>query len=438
MTMNHPSAEEDLAFVQAFVTKARAAGADEAQVRLSYDEGVEVDFETRRLSMLRTTRKDDVLLTVFKATRKGSATIAGRAADDVSRAVAEALAAAEAAPPDPANAIALSESGPPMVYGPAEPDREQMIDAARGHIDQMAREHPSIVTRDAYHRFNRTRRSFANSHGVVRQETRSRYSFITLFAARRNGHATSFNYHGVSSYAPFARLAEAGALPQLYGDMARSFDTRPAPGKFVGDVILTPDALGEMVIWPLARALGGYSLLSGTSPYRDRRGQAIASPAFSLLNRPTPMTFPEGIDFDAFGIPTTDLDVIKNGVLNDFLVDHYISRKLGIGRTAVASMFVVPPGEKSIEQIVSETKRGIMLTRFSGGVPAENLDFSGIAKNAFYVEDGEVRHPLSETMVSGNLRDLILAIRDVSRETINSGTDAYPTVAAGGVTIHGR
>jgi hypothetical protein len=41
-------------------------------------------------------------------------------------------------------------------------------------------------------------------------------------------------------------------------------------------------------------------------------------------------------------------------------------------------------------------------------------------------------------MVSGNLRDLILAIRDVSRETINSGTDAYPTVAAGGVTIHGK
>src|SRR5271170_4933776 len=50
--------------------------------------------------------------------------------------------------------------------------------------------------------------------------------------------------------------------------------------------------------------------------YRDHRGQVVTSPAFSLLNRPTPRYFPEGIDFDAFGIPTSDLDVIKDGVLN--------------------------------------------------------------------------------------------------------------------------
>jgi hypothetical protein len=41
-------------------------------------------------------------------------------------------------------------------------------------------------------------------------------------------------------------------------------------------------------------------------------------------------------------------------------------------------------------------------------------------------------------MISGNLRDLILAIRDVSRETVDFGSAEYPTVAAGGVTIHGR
>ena len=30
----------------------------------------------------------------------------------------------------------------------------------------------------------------------------------------------------------------------------------------------------------------------------------------------------------------------------------------------------------------TETERGILLTRFSGGNPSDNLDFSGIAKNA--------------------------------------------------------
>ena len=218
----------------------------------------------------------------------------------------------------------------------------------------------------------------------------------------------------------------------------RSFDARPAPGKFVGDIIITPDALHEVLLGPLARVLGGYSLMAGTSPYKDRLGQQIASPQFSLLNRPTAARFPEGIDFDAFGIPTADLDVVRDGVLRDFMVDHYISRKLGLARTAVWHCYEVPPGRKSVDEIIAATERGIILTRFSGGVPNDSLDFSGIAKNAFYIEGGTVRHPLAETMISGNLRELLMAIRDVSRETIDFGGASYPTIAASGVTIHGR
>jgi PmbA protein len=117
-------------------------------------------------------------------------------------------------------------------------------------------------------------------------------------------------------------------------------------------------------------------------------------------------------------------------------VDFYISRKLGIKQTAGWSNFVVAPGAKSTEEIISKTDRGVFLTRYSGGSPGDNLDFSGIAKNAFYIEAGQVRYPLAETMISSNLRDLILAIRDISKDTVNFGTAEYPTIAAGGVTIH--
>jgi PmbA protein len=436
--MNRPADEEDIAFVRALIAKAVSAGADEAQATLTYDEGLEVDFDSRRLSMLRSTRGDNVRLTVFKETRKGSAGISSRSGEAVDAATAEALAIANAAPPDPANGIAVSPPLPAAAYGDDAADKEQLIDAARAHIEEMPREHPAIITRNAYHRFHRTRRSFANSAGVSRQETAGRYDFVTMFAARRNGYATSLNYHGVSSYAPFIQLSKAGALPQLYGYMEASFDPRPAPGKFIGDVIVTPDALGNFVIGPLLRALGGYSLMAGTSPYCDRRGQLIASPSFSLLNRPAPGDSPGGAGFDGHGLPSSDLDVIRDGVLKEFLVDLYISRKLGVERTMAASRFVMPPGEKPLAQIVSETKRGILLARFSGGAVGSNLEFSGIAKNAFYVEDGKIQHPLTETMISGSLRDLIGAIRDVSRETVNFGSSEYPAIAAQGVTIAGK
>jgi len=430
--------ETDLSFARDVAGRACAAGAEAAQAALARDEQVEVGFDSRRLSLLRTTEDESTSLAVFKRGRKGTAIVSGRADDAVSGAIAEALAAAEAAPPDPANVIADTAPAIASAHGPAEVDRDHLVERALEHIEVMAREFPAIVSRESYHRYVRTRRSFANSAGLAQQETRGRYTFITMFAARRDGRTTSLNYSGVHAYAPFRRLVDVGALRRLYGEATRSFDIRPAPGKFVGDVIVAPDALEGLLLWPLARVLGGYSLMSGTSPYKDKRGAAIANPMFSLLNRPTASSFPEGQDFDGFGVPTRDLDVIRDGVLQDFLVDFYISKKLGLAQTAGGFGFVVPPGAKPEAEIIAETKRGLLLTRFSGGMPADNLDFSGIAKNAFYVEDGEIRHPLAETMISGNLRELLLSIRAISKETIDFGNARLPTIAAGGVTIHGR
>jgi PmbA protein len=313
-----------------------------------------------------------------------------------------------------------------------------MIGGALAHIERVAREFPAVVSRDSYHRFLRTRRSFANSAGLAQQETRGRYSFFTMFSARRNGRSTSLNYVGASAYRQFPSLMDAGMLRRLYGEAERSFDPEPAPGKFVGDLVIVPEALEGLVLWPLASVLGGYSLMAGTSPYKDKKGALVAHPMFSLLNRPTASHFPEGHNFDGFGVPTRELDVIRDGVLEDFLVDFYISKKLGMKQTAGVQAFVVPPGKKSEAEIIAETERGVLLTRFSGGTPNENLDFSGIAKNSFYIENGKIKHPLAETMISGNLRELLLAICAISKETVDSGGARLPTIAAGGVTIHGK
>lgn len=431
-----PAAELD--FARDVAKRACAAGAEAAQAAFVRDEQVEVCFDHRRLTLLRTTDQDTTALSVFKGGRKGRSSITGRAADAVAAGIAEALAAADASPPDPANTIAEAPALAPSAHGPEAADRDGMIASSLAHIESVAREFPAVVSRESYHRFLRTRWSFANSAGLEQQETRGRYAFFTMFSARRDGRSTSLNYVVGSAYKPFASLMDVGMLHRLYREAERSFDPQPAPGKFVGDLIVTPDALGGLVLWPLAGALGGYSLMAGTSPYKDKKGALVANPMFTLLNRPTAASFPEGHDFDGFGVPTRDLDVIRDGVLQDFLVDFYIAKKLGMPQTAGVNAFVVPAGAKSEAEIVAETKRGVLLTRFSGGNPNDNLDFSGIAKNSFYIEDGKIKFPLAETMISGNLRDLLLSIRAISKETVDFGGACLPTVAASGVTIHGR
>ena len=103
--------------------------------------------------------------------------------------------------------------------------------------------------------------------------------------------------------------------------------------------------------------------------------------------------------------------MIRNGALTTFLVDFFCSRKLGRRQNAGCWNLVIPPGERSVNDLIRETERGIVLARFSGGVPNHKLDFSGVAKNSFYVEDGEIRYPLIETMASGNFQDLLMNVR---------------------------
>ena len=85
--------------------------------------------------------------------------------------------------------------------------------------------------------------------------------------------------------------------------------------------------------------------------------------------------------------------------------------------------------------MVADVDKGVLITRFSGGRPSDNGDFSGVAKNSYYIEDGEVKFPLSETMVSGNLAAVLRNICAISRERVDSGSSILPWIRVGGIGI---
>ena len=358
-------------------------------------------------------------------------------ADDIETALAAAQTAADAGIKDPANGIADAPLLPKGEYGHKEPQRDAMIASAEGFIQELSQRYPAIRTRNSIYSFSDFERSFANSLGVRQSERRGRYGFGAGFCGKDGRRTTSVNYSGAASFEPFERLLGVGTVRRLIEETLRSFERKPVPGKFVGDVIITPDCLRSLM-GSITNALSGSALFAGTTPYKGRKGEQIASEKFSLLNRPRSPEFPGGADFDGFGIPTKDLDVVKDGVLNEFLIGFFMARKLGVPQTAGAWNFLVPPGDTPIDEIVAKTRRGVVFSRFSGGRPNSNLDFSGVAKNSFYVEDGEVKHALGETMVSGNFQALLKQIHAVSRECVNFGGCCYPYVAASGVTISSR
>jgi PmbA protein len=420
------------------VAAARARGADHAQAIHGTGERFEIEFENRGVTQLRTGVDEGVSLIVFRDGRRGSASTNGRDPDAVAAALDEALAAAATGVADPANDVAAAPSQGFAAFGPDAADRDTMLDAVAACLAELATRYPKIRTRNSAYVFGTTESAFANSRGVVQHERRAAYNFGLAFIGKDGTATTSFNAAGAGSFTPFDVLLDAGCVRRLLDETLRSFDPRPIPEKFVGDIVVTPECLSGLIGGTLAGALSGPALMAGRTPYKERHGTAIAAPCLSVLNRPRAADFPGGASFDPYGVPTADLDVVKDGVLENFLVDFYYARKLGRAQTVGATNFVVPGGDRSIDDIVATTARGILLCRLSGGMPNADLEFSGVAKNSFLIEDGRIRGPLVETMIAANLQDVLKNIRALSRETVNFGNCRFPYLAASGVTISSK
>jgi PmbA protein len=209
-------------------------------------------------------------------------------------------------------------------------------------------------------------------------------------------------------------------------------------GKFVGDIVVTPHCLPTFV-----DGLTGYlstgALLKKQSPYQDKLGQQIASTSFSLRCRPLHAGFSQKGFITGDGFASEDTDIVEKGVLKTFVLDQYGANKLGHQRMKSDNAYhIVDSGNANLDGMIGSVKKGLLLCRFSGGMPASNGDVSGVAKNSYYIEDGKIQYPVSEVMVSGNIPQMLMSIQSISRESLNFGTSELPWVQFSGLTISGK
>ena len=224
-------------------------------------------------------------------------------------------------------------------------------------------------------------------------------------------------------------------IEQLLKETEEQIKTSPVKDKFVGDIIVTPDCLGDFLSI-VESYISDFMIISGRSVYKDKLNQSIANDKLTLHSQPLSDRLAENYFVTGDGYVCDNSTIIDKGVLKTLLLGIYGANKTG-GKRSVngGGAHIVEPGDKSLKDIISSTNRGVLLSRFSGGYPSDNGDFSGVAKNSYYIENGAIKHPVIETMISGNISDMFLNINNISNENINFGDRILPWIAFNGITI---
>jgi PmbA protein len=403
----------------------RDAGFDDAQVTAVHARLDELSVAHNEPSLLRSTESHKLMLLGLVDGRVASTEVTRLERGDVLERILGLFADAKSAPRDEANAVSGGQHAR-IVQGPQEPDRELLAAKTSELLAFRARETPRMMIDEgaALHQWQRWHT--LTTRGSDLAAAIGCYSINVFGTAREGSKSSSFNYTGGAADELASRpVQEYFGIAHMLRDTERQIETRPFDGKFVGDVVFTPNAVADLLGWLLGQ-LGDTQLIAGSSLYNESVGEQVASPLFSLRSR-----------FDAPGIAALSTDgflaapvtVVDQGRLKVLTPSLYGSRKTGLKHVPVApGGWDIAAGPTPLAQVIGGVQRGAIVGRMSMGMPAANGNFSGVIKNSFAVEGGEVGPALSETMIAGNMAQMLRDIVAVSSEVIDAGSTRLPWI----------
>ncbi len=417
----------------------REKGAGEYEYRLAESEKRELNTEKADVNLYRTVFDNALALTVILDGRKGTAAGSDLEDEGLRKAVEDAVLGAEASIPDEANGVAEKQENKVFRTGPWEPDMDGLFDRLRELTDTVEKDYPRVNLMQLIAEHDRTRVLYANSSGTRFEHFKGAYKVLVEMSGSDGEINTGLDYTEFTTHSLDEPLLSQGSFRQHMQDVEASLNRVELPGKFEGTVIFTPECLGYFFYMLASNYLMGEGVLNGTSQWLNKLDQQVASEKISITLKADDERIVELQPFTDDGYTAEDVTVIDKGVLKSFLLSLYVARKTGRPVTKNSSFaLVMEPGDTPLAEIIASVDKGLIVGGFSGGEPGANGEFSGVAKNSFYVEKGKIVGAVTETMINGNLEKLLQNVAAVSREQVCDGSMVLPWLASTGVVISGK
>ena len=426
--------------------EARRQGASQAEADASVSSGLSVSVRLGEVDTVEYQRDRGLAVTVYFGKRKGSASTADLAPSALLETVGKACAIARYTADDPYAGLiepeALARDIPDLDLDHAwalTPERAielaRACEAAGLAVDARVRnsEGGSVGTQ-------RHTGVYGNSLGFLAGYSATSHSLSCSLIAEDGEEMQRDHWYTVArdpadleDAAHVGRLAGERALARLG---ARRLATRKAP------VAFSPD---------MARGLVGHFIgaIRGTSQYRkasfllDAAGSQVFPAFLQMHERPH---LPKGLassPFDQEGAATRDRELVRDGVLDGYVLGSYSARRLGLKSTGNAGgihnlIVAASDGGLGAEAFLARLGSGLLVTELMGqGVNGVTGDYSRGA-SGFWVEGGAIQHAVHEVTIAGNLKRMYLDIAAAGADTDARGAIRTPSLLVSEMTIAGE
>ncbi|EQB9037917.1 metalloprotease PmbA [Vibrio cholerae] len=406
--------------LEAAVAKAlelAAASSDAAEVAITKSTGLSVSTRMCEVENVEFNSDGALGITVYRGQRKGSASTSDLSEKAIRQTVLAALDIAQYTSADPYAGPAPKElmvqDIPDLdLFHPDEPNPDVAAQiaiaaerAALGYSKKIKQSDGGSY--DSHFGI----RVYGNSHGLLASYASSRHSIsCSVIGEGRNGEMERDYSYTVARHRDDLWMPESVGLQAAENTVSRLDPQKLKTGQF--PVMFAAD-VATGLIGHLVMAISGGNLYRKSSFLLDHLGKTILPTWFNISERPHVMRGLASSPFDSEGVRTQDLEIITDGVLANYLLTSYAARKMNMTPTGHAggihNWYVKSTGQ-NYQQMLKELGTGLLVTEVMGqGVNVVTGDYSRGAAG-FWVENGEIKYPVSEITIAGNLKQMLQQI----------------------------
>jgi PmbA protein len=424
---------------------ARSLGASDASCEVTESTGLSVTVRKKKVETIERTRDKGLSVTVYIGQRRGNASTSDLSGTAIRQAVEAAFNIARFTAEDSAaglpDADTLQREPRDLdLFHPWQLDTEEAIAIAQRCERAAFEVSPQIVNSEGANVYTSSGHfMLANTRDFVGGYPYSRHSIsVSPIARDASGmqrddwYSSSRRQQDLAAPEAVGAYAARRALARL---AARKLKTRQCP-------VLFEAPLGCGLLGNFVQAASGGALYRKASFLVDALGKEVFAKHVSLHEDPYIPLGPGSSPFDEEGVRGLKRDVVENGVLQGYFLSTYSARKLGMKATGNAGgsynlRILSADNGSDFEGLLRRMGTGLLVTELIGqGVNYVSGDYSRGA-SGFWVEEGEIRYPVEEITVAGNLRDMFRNIGAVGTDEVVRGSKVAGSMLIEGMIVGG-
>jgi len=250
----------------------------------------------------------------------------------------------------------------------------------------------------------------------------------------------------------YARRLEDVSLASIekWAELSKANLNSKSPKTEKLEVIFSPQVICDLFVPVMNGQCTGLSLKQAISRFEE--GETVADETLSMIDDGLHPFGIQSSPFDDEGNPQSRTVLVDHGVFKNRVYDQYYGFEYGKESTGnglrqgmvsfltdekfkavprnQTSNLEIEPGKKSLEELILEIERGLLVYKFSWANPDEATGiFASEIRNASLIEKGELMYPVKGGLIAGDIFSLMRNVTGISNQPeIVSGETAFSCI----------